>query len=103
MLVRVSRVIDRGGCVSVYSRVLTGGLAERLNAAVLKTVRSFRGLGGSNPSPSANITTVSEHVDVFQVYVFQVYVFQVFDVHMFDMFMCLMLGEVAERLKALPC
>src|SRR5690625_7083004 len=48
----------------VYSLTLTtrpgpcvklppGGLAERLNAAVLKTVIGLRPIGGSNPSPSA--------------------------------------------------
>ena len=54
-------------------QVPTGGLAERLNAAVLKTVIGLRPIGGSNPSPSAIIRWAETP------------------------------GEVAERLKALPC
>ena len=40
-----------------------GGLAERLNAAVLKTVEP-KGSGGSNPSPSASV--VSQYRDVLK-------------------------------------
>src|SRR5690554_5824946 len=56
--------VDRGQLGHVYSLTLStrpglcaglpaGGLAERLNAAVLKTVIGLRPIGGSNPSPSA--------------------------------------------------
>ena len=41
-----------------YSAARNGGVAERLNAPVLKTGMS-RGIQGSNPCPSANTTTKS--------------------------------------------
>ena len=35
-----------------YTFIVWGGMAERTNAAVLKTVMALSVIGGSNPSPS---------------------------------------------------
>jgi hypothetical protein len=40
----------------MFQSLSFGGVAERLKAAVLKTVRPQKGLVGSNPTPSAIMT-----------------------------------------------
>ena len=40
---------------SNFAFFIRGGVAERLKAAVLKTVVAYPVTGGSNPSPSASL------------------------------------------------
>jgi hypothetical protein len=42
----------------MFQELSFGGVAERLKAAVLKTVRPQKGLVGSNPTPSAMLVLV---------------------------------------------
>ena len=51
---------------SEFQRILSGGMAERFKAAVLKTVVRFTRTGGSNPSPSAIFLPPSDSLNQSQ-------------------------------------